>query len=175
MQRSKKKKKKKDIKEGIECIGTDGKQNKKTMMTKIINVNGVEVKNHLVDCEEHIVYTHGPNGKYLTHTAPKNGTGRGLADDFVEIFAENESKESLCAVSCDVTAVNTGLKEGMFSHVERDHQKKLLLCSCMLHTNELSFRKLFDCCDGNFGTTGLDSFGGNLVNKLRMIYTQRML
>ena len=53
------------------------------MMTKIITVNGVEVKKHFVGCEEHIVYTHGPNGEYLFHTAPKNGTDRGLANDFV--------------------------------------------------------------------------------------------
>jgi hypothetical protein len=157
-----KEKKKEETKDGIECIGTDGKRNKKTMMAKTVTVNGVEVIKHFVGTEEHIVYTHGPKGEYLTHSAPEDGTGRGLANDFVETVAENKSKESLCAVNCDGTPVNTGWKDGMFAHVERDLQKKLLLLSCMLHANELPFRKLFDSCDGNYGTTGPESFGGEL-------------
>ena len=160
--RKQKAKKREETKDGIECFGTDGKRNKKTRMTKTITVNGVEEEKHFVGTEEHIVYTHEPKGEYLDHTTPKYGTGRGLATDFVDVLADNNSTESLCAICCDGTNVNTGWREGMFAHVERDLQRKLLLCSCMLHANELPFRKLFDSCDGNFGTTGPESFGGEL-------------
>ena len=40
--------------------------------------------------------------------------------------------------------------------------KQLLCLSCLLHENELPFRKLFDVSDGSHGTTGPDSFGGEL-------------
>ena len=50
----------------------------------------------------------------------------------------------------------------MVANVERELQRKLLLLSCQLHAVELPLRHLFDHCDGNHGTTGPDSFGGDL-------------
>ena len=81
-----------------------------------------------VGVEEHITYTIEPPGDYLTHTVipPNKGTGRDLADNFRDIIAENRSLESLLAVVADGTAVNTGWKDGLISHLERDLQCVLL-------------------------------------------------
>ena len=132
--------------------------------TETVTVNGVEEVTHFIGPEEHIVYTHEGkgNGEYLTHTTPTNGTGKGLATDMMEVLAEYNSLESLKALCFDGTAVNTGWKQGMVAHLERELQRKLLLLSCMLHVNELPFRHLFDQCDGGFGTTGPNSFGGEM-------------
>ena len=135
------------------------------MKTSTVTVNNVEVEKHFMGVEEHIVYTNEPKGTYLSHSAPKDGTGRGLANDMMETLAELGSKDSLVAICCDGTATNTGWREGMVAHVERDLERKLLMLSCMLHSNELPFRKLFDSTDGNHGTTGPDSFGGDMGKK----------
>ena len=157
-----KKKKKEEVKAGIECIGTDGKRDRKTKIVTMIKVNGVEKEKWDVGTEEHVVYTNEPGGEYLTHTTAKDGTGRGLANDLIEILGEYESKDSLKAICCDGTATNTGWQDGMVAHTERDLEKKLLLLSCMLHENELPFRKVFDKLDGGHGTTGPESFGGEI-------------
>ena len=78
-----KNKNKKDTTEGIEGLGlgTDGKQ--KNKLTTMVTVNGVEFKKqtkHCVICKEHILYTQGQIGEYITHTAPMNRKGRGLAN-----------------------------------------------------------------------------------------------
>lgn len=156
-------KKKDEVKDGLECIGVDGKRNKKTLKSETKTVNGVKVKKQSVGTEEHIVYTNESiKGDYLTHSTPKDGTGKGLASDMLDVLAEVNSLETLKAVCCDGTATNTGWKDGMVPNLERELQRKLLLLSCMLHANELPFRKLFNSCDGNHGTTGPDSFGGDL-------------
>ena len=160
--KQKEKKKEEALKEGIQCIGTDGKRDKKTKIVKMITVNGVEKESHDTGTEEHVVYTTEPKGEYLTHTTPKNGTGRGLANDLIDILGEYESKETLMAICCDGTATNTGWQDGMVAHTERDLQRKLLLLSCLLHENELPFRKVFDVLDGGHGTTGPESFGGDI-------------
>jgi hypothetical protein len=147
---------------GLECIGTDGKRNKKTRLKTTAVVNGETIEKFSLGTEEHIVYTQEPGGDYLCHTAPKDGTGRGLAIDFGEVLAETKSKESLKCVSCDGTPVNTGWKDGLVAHLERDLGKKLLCLSCLLHQNELPLRKLFNESDGGFGTTGPESFGGEI-------------
>ena len=155
-------KKREEARGGIECIGTDGKRDRKTKLLKIINVNGVETEKRDVGTEEHVVYTNEPKGEYLDHNTVDNGTGRGLADNLLEILSEYNSKESIKAICCDGTATNTGWQDGMVAHVERDLGKKLLLLSCMLHENELPFRKVFDILDGGHGTTGPESFGGDI-------------
>ena len=60
----------------------------------------------------------------------------------------------------DGTNTNTGWKDGMIAHTERDLQRQLLWLICQLHGNELGLRHFFDHCDGGFGTSGPDSFGG---------------
>ena len=123
-----------------------------------------KVEKKKVGTEEHLTYTVEPPGDYLTHTTipPGKGTGRDLANDFVDVLAENESTKTLEAIVADGTAVNTGWKDGFIGHVERDLSARLLWLICMLHGNELPFRHLFCFCDGGLGTSGPDSFKGPL-------------
>ena len=147
---------------GIGCVGVDGKRDRKSKKIVIEVVNGKEVEKKKVGVEEHITYTLEPPGDYLTHSTipPGKGTGRDLATDFVDVIAEHDSKESLEAVVMDGTNTNTGWKDGMVAHVERDCCCVLLWLVCMLHGNELPFRHLFKYCDGGLGTSGPDSFLG---------------
>ena len=149
---------------GLKCIGVDGKRDKKTKCVVIEVINGKKVEKRKVATEEHETYTIEPSGNYLTHTAipPGKGTGRDLANDFVDVLAENESKDTLVAIVADGTAVNTGWKDGFIGHVERDLKARFLWLICMLHGNELPLRHLFCHCDGGLGTSGPDSFKGPL-------------
>ena len=55
----------------------------------------------------------------MTHSAPADGTGRGLANDLGDVVAETKSKETLKCVCCDETSTNTGWKDGMFVHLKK--------------------------------------------------------
>ena len=96
----------------------------------------------------------------MTHSTVTDSTGRGLASDFIEVAAEVNALESLVAILCDGTGTNVGWRLGLFVHVERELQRRLLLLSCTLHANELPLRHLFTHCDGGHGTSGPDSFKG---------------
>ena len=84
----------------------------RTIVNEVINGQSVEKKK--VATEEHITYTVEPGGGYLTHSVipPGKGTGRDLANDFVDVIAENNSAGSLEAIVADGTNVNTGWKDG---------------------------------------------------------------
>ena len=91
------------------------------------------------------------------------GTGRDLATDFGGVLVETNSTNSLLAILTDGIAVNTGWKDRMISHVERDLQRNLLWLICLLHENELGLRHVFSqLADGGFETSGPNSFKGEL-------------
>ena len=81
---------------GLGCLGVDGKRDKKTRKRVIQLINGTEVEKDVVECEEHLAYTMEPSGEYLCHSAvsANKGTGRGFADDFIEVLAENHSTDT---------------------------------------------------------------------------------
>ena len=96
----------------------------------------------------------------MCHSEVSKGTGRDLANDFVDVIAEHDSIDSIVAVVADGTNTNTGWKEGMIAHTERDLQIALLWLICLLHGIELGLRHSFDVFDRGFGTSGPDSFNG---------------
>ena len=145
---------------GIQCLGTDGKRDKKTRVCEVQIINGEPKEKFSIKTREHIVYTQEPAGEYLCHSEVDKGTGRHLANDSMDVLAEHDSLESLLAVVADGTPTNTGWKDGMIAHLERDLQRPLLWLICQLHGNELGLRHYFDECDGGFGTSGPDSFKG---------------
>ena len=145
---------------GMECFGSDGKRNKKTRVSEVEIINGEPKEKFRVKTREHIVYTSEPGGEYLCHSEVSKGTGRDLANDFVDVLAEHNSLDSVLAVVADGTNCNTGWRDGMIAHTERDLQRPLLWLICQLHGNELPLRHYFDQCDGGFGTSGPDSFNG---------------
>ena len=147
-------------KDGISCIGSDGKRNKKTRVREVQIINNKEVEKYTRKTQEHIVYTSEPGGHYLDHSEidKGKGTGKDLAEDFFEILVENNSVDTLEAVLCDGTNTNVGNRTGMLCFLER----KLLWLICQLHGNELPLRHVFDDLDGGMGTSGPNSFNGPL-------------
>ena len=151
---------------GLQCIGADGKRNKKTKQKVTQIINNCTVEKIVTKPQEHIVYTQEPGGTYLQHSeiAPNRGTGQDLADDFLEVVIENNSEASLEAVVADGTNTNTGWRDGCIAHLERKIHpaRPLLWLICQAHGNELPLRALFTHCDGGHGTSGPDSFKGPL-------------
>ena len=133
--------------DGIKCFGSDGKRNKKTGVSEVLIINGEPKDKFGVKTREHIVYTSEPGGEYLCHSEVSKGTGRDLANDFVDVIAEHDSIDSIVAVVADGTNTNTGWKEGMIAHTERDLQIALLWLICLLHGIELGLRHWFAVCD----------------------------
>ena len=62
----------------------------------------------------------------------------------------------------DGTAVNTGYKSGAIAETERNLGKPLQWLICLKHCNELPLRHVFDDLDGGMGTSGPNSFKGEL-------------
>ena len=147
---------------GIFCMGSDGKRNKKTRVKEVQIINNKEVEKFTRKTQEHIVYTSEPGGEYLDHSEIEEGkgTGKDLSEDFFEILVENNSVDTLEAVLCDGTNVNVGNRTGMICYLERKLQRKLLWLICQLHGNELPLRHVFDSLDGGMGTSGPNSFKG---------------
>ena len=108
-------------KDGISCIGSDGKRNKKTRVREVQIINNKEVEKYTRKTQEHIVYTSEPGGHYLDHSEidKGKGTGKDLAEDFFEILVENNSVDTLEAVLCDGTNTNVGNRTGMLCFLER--------------------------------------------------------
>ena len=63
---------------GIECIGADGKRDRKSVIRKAEIINGLQMEKTCKGTEEHITYTTEPEGQYLTHSTVTNGSGKGL-------------------------------------------------------------------------------------------------
>lgn len=84
-----------------------------------VELDGDNVTKYSQGMEDHIAYTSEPVGDYLTHSSVEDGSGKGLAEDFIQVVAETGSRESLLAVLCDGCKTNTGWKNGMFVNVER--------------------------------------------------------
>ena len=156
--------KKVEAAKGFGCIGADGKRNKRTRVKETQLINNQEVDKFLRKTREHMVYTSEPTGEYLEHSEIPDGkgTGRDLAEDFYEVVAVNNSLETLEAVLCDGTAVNTGNRTGCICFLERKLKRNLLWLICQLHGNELPLRHVFDHFDGGLGTSGPNSFKGPL-------------
>ena len=135
---------------GLGCIGVDGKRDRKSKKVMTYALDGVAFEKKVVGTEEHLSYTAEPEGEYLAHTVIPQGKGTGydLSQDFLDIIREYNSKDSLVAILCDGTSVNTGWKDGFLSHVERELQDVILRLICMLHGNELPFRHLLSHYDG---------------------------
>ena len=113
---------------GQVCIGADGKRDKKTRIEENLVLQGEDVVKRRVGQEEHQVYTKEPEGSYLDHSAIPEGTGRGLAMDFLGMIADTGSKKTLRVVLMDGCGVNLGWKIGMFVTIERELGCQLQTC-----------------------------------------------
>ena len=87
-------------------------------------------------------------GKYLTHEVLYTGTGAGHAAKLYSVLEEYNSVDTLQAVICDNTLVNTGHKTGAVTVLEKLLDRKIHKLGCQLHWNELPLREIFKQLDG---------------------------
>lgn len=91
----------------------------------------------------------GPSaGTYLTHGILDSGTGAATALKLYEVLKCYNSVDSIEALVCDNTSVNTGAVGGAVAHLEKIVKKKLHKIGCCLHLNELPLRKIITDLDG---------------------------
>ena len=137
--------------QNIICIGFDGRKN----LSKTLR--GVE---H----EEHVVIVKEPGDVYMDHISPDNGTARCIADELITFLIDSHSRDTLQAILCDGTVVNTGRIGGILKLIEIEIERPLQWLICLLHANELPFRHVFECIDGK--TSGPTSFKGMIGKKI---------
>ena len=88
--------------------------------------------------EEHISLLMEPGGKYIGHFTPVTGRSRSILEGIVK-FTENSgvSLDSLIAIRCDGTNVNTGINGGLIVLMEHYLERPLHWFICVFHANEL--------------------------------------
>ena len=114
--------------------------------------------------EEHVPILSEPGSRYIDHLSPIDGKALTLAKDLLDILAETSSRDSLKAICCDGCIKNTGAKGGVIAIIENELGRALHHFICLLHLNELPFRKLFTLYDG--GTTGPNTLSGSIGKQL---------
>ena len=116
--------------------------------------------------EEHISLLMEPGGKYIRHFTPATGSFRSILQGIVKFTEDNEiSMESLLAIGCDGTNVNTGTNGALIVLMEEYLGRPLHWFICMLHANELPIRHLFSNLDGK--TSGPRCFTGPIGKLLQ--------
>ena len=103
--------------------------------------------------EEHITLVREPGSQYLGHIAVNRGSAKAISDGISQALQVNNhiQDNSIIAVGCDGTAVNTGPKGGAIRLLELNLDKPLHWFVCQLHANELPLRHLLDKLDGKTG------------------------
>lgn len=120
--------------------------------------------------EEHIVLLSEPGSVYIGHVTPDSGSSADITRSITNFVAQKEiSLSKLVAVGCDGTNVNTGQKNGIIRRLETFVGHKLHWFVCLLHTNELPLRHLFQKIDGK--TSGPQHFSGRIGKSLETCET----
>lgn len=115
--------------------------------------------------EEHVALVQQPEGNYIGHIVPASGTAQNITTSIVQFLAKiGIDTDSLEAVGCDGTAVNTGAKGGVIRLLEKKLNRPLQWFVCMFHGNELTLRHLFKHLDGK--TSGPRGFSGSIGKQL---------
>ena len=145
-----------DEKQKLQCIGFDGKQD-----VTLVNASGCRrtIK------EEHYVIVSFPGDNYIDHVVPSSSKSEDVAKEILSVINDTNSTESLSALVCDGTNNNTGKSNGIIRRLEESLGRPLQWLVCMLHFNELPFRKYFSTLDGAT-TTGPSSSSGVIASLL---------
>ena len=129
-------------------------------MTKKVSGNSTEIAQ-----EEHISLIEEPGSKYFGHFALKKVSATAIASGIFDFLSANHrEKNTIVAIGCDGTAVNTGAKEGALRMIELNLHKPVHWFICQLHANQLPLRYLFQTLDGK--TTGPKRYGGEIGKML---------
>ena len=108
--------------------------------------------------EEYYVIVGEPNGFYVSHVMPEDGTGYKIATSVYFAIKDTALEQKLKIVRSDGTAVMTDKSKRFIASLETLILigRPLQWVICLLHLNELSLRPVFQNLDGI--TSGPDSF-----------------
>jgi len=138
----------------VQGLYFDGRKDK---TIKLTNCDGKSCCK--TEIEEHVTLVQEPESEYLGHVTPSSGKAKAITKSIKEFLAQQEIRtESIIAIGCDGTNVNTGRKEGVIRSLEVFLQKPVQWFVCQLHANELPLRHLMQYLDGT--TSGPRSFSG---------------
>ena len=115
--------------------------------------------------EEHITLLSEPESNYLGHVSVSQGTSECITKAIWDFFEDKDCfTDSIQAIGCDGTAVNTGTKGGIIRLLETKLGRPLHWFICQLHANELPLRHLIKTLDGK--TTGPRGYTGEIGKQL---------
>ena len=120
--------------------------------------------------EEHYVLVSEPGSAYIGHVSTKSSKSIDIADSILSRLKEMELDSSLLVVGCDSTNGNTGARGGVIQYLEKAMRHPLQWFICLLHTNELPLRHLFQKLDG--ATSGANTFTGSIGQALQSCETK---
>jgi hypothetical protein len=117
------------------CLGFDGKQDSTLLHRRILK-------------EEHYVIVAFPGETYIDHVVPQSSKAVDIGKEIMSIIVSTQSSLTLQAIVCDGTNTNTGKNNGIIRRLEKSLGRPLQWLICLLHANELPFRKYFSVVDG---------------------------
>lgn len=121
--------------------------------------------NFKITTEEHISILQEPGSLYIDHATPTSSDADAIVEAVRNSFAEASiSMDKLCAIGCDGTAVNTGIRNGVVRKFEMRLQRPLQWIVCLLHANELPLRHMIRELDGT--TKSPNAFSGPIGSQL---------
>ena len=129
--REKIKNKQQELFELVDSIFVDGR--KDATMT-MVEVNGNYHRQTVI--KEHYVIVGEPNGFYLSHVMPEDGTGYKIATSVYSAIKDTALEQKLKIVGSDGTTVMTGKSKGFIASLETLIGRPLQWVICLLHLNE---------------------------------------
>ena len=135
--------KKNETMNGITSVYFDGRKDETLIRKK---ENGKWYTH--ISKEDHYVLVSEPESMYMGHVSPKGSKSQDIAESIILKMQEMGIESTVRVVGCDSTNINTGYKGGIIQYIENAVGHSLLWCICLLHTNELLSRHLFQTLDG---------------------------
>ena len=111
--------------------------------------------------EKHYVIVSFPGNKYIEHVVSENSKAADVAKEILSVITETNSTESITALVFDATNNNTGKTNGIMRKLEVELGRQLQWLVCLLHCNELPFRKYLSVVEGG-NTSGPSSATGSV-------------
>lgn len=145
----------------ITSIYFDGRKDRTLMKVKVNDRWYSDKKS-----EEHCVVLTEPGGEYLTHTIPSSSKATDIATSIMDVMNDRNITDDVVVIGCDSTNINTGCVGGVITCLENSLRRPLQRFICMLHTNELPLRHLFQQLDG--GTSGATTFTGPIGKAVQL-------
>ena len=147
----------------ITAVYFDGKKDDTCMKAK----DDSGVMRYTKGKEEHYVLTSEPDGTYMTHVAPINGTAKVVSDCVCDVMDTMGATETVEVIGSDTTNTMSGTDGGAQHFIESRLSRNLFRVLCLLHTNDLPLRKLFIRLDGK--TSGKDSSKEPIRRTLKIV------